>query len=515
MINELKIYFKDKYMSCITAFVVGITIYLPSMVLRLSNPDGYWNSETFKINYNWENALGRFGLRYVGRLLGSFSSSFLSIPINIFLLVIIGGLISSLLNINKKSKYLLITLLLMFSMSMSTTLSYHYSSVGYILSFLFSVIPVYIIFKTDNYLYTIISAILLTISISLYQAYIAVTIFLIIIKLIQLLLIDLENNEIIKYIAKSLIFGILGTSLYLLIAKNSQILFGVALDSGRGFSTMGNIGISQLPILISRAYTNWFDYYFTNNFITNSWYFKNIINIILYVSGFLAIIYIIYKNNIYKDKFKIILLTLIILTLPIALAIMSILSPEALSTDVTGLLMVPQTILFYVLIIVIFEEIKFKYIKPLMISLISLFLFIQIIYTTIFQSYMETSMRQSYTIANTMFTKISEEYGYTPGMKVAIINKPSNFYLDLANEHQRYILKGTPIVDGMFWSDHFGQQSSWINFLKNYMGIDFSYVLEDEFNNLISKSEFNQMGSFPNENSMVKKQDAIIIKLGD
>ena len=70
MINELKIYFKDKYMSCITAFVVGITIYLPSMVLRLSNPDGYWNSETFKINYNWENALGRFGLRYVGRLDG-------------------------------------------------------------------------------------------------------------------------------------------------------------------------------------------------------------------------------------------------------------------------------------------------------------------------------------------------------------------------------------------------------------------------------------------------------------
>ena len=32
---------------------------------------------------------------------------------------------------------------------------------------------------------------------------------------------------------------------------------------------MGTINISMLPELIIRAYTNWFDFYFTNSFINN------------------------------------------------------------------------------------------------------------------------------------------------------------------------------------------------------------------------------------------------------
>jgi len=115
----------------------------------------------------------------------------------------------------------------------------------------------------------------------------------------------------------------------------------------------------------------------------------------------------------------------------------------------------------------------------------------------------------------TFGNKISEKYEYIPGMKVAIVGKSDNFYMDLASEHQRYILKGTPIEYGMFWTDYFGQQSSWLNFLRNYMGIDFSLVDIKDFNNLISEKELKEMGSFPNKNSIVKIHDTVIIKLGE
>ena len=507
MINKLKNYFIDNYTICITSFIVGITIYLPSMILHLTNGDGYWNSETFKTNYFWENALGRYGLSFIGRLFGSYSSSTISIPVNIFLLIIVGGIICSLFDIKEKINYLLVNLLLMFSMSMSTTLSYHYSSIGYISSFLLAVISVYVAYYNKN---IFISILLLTFSISIYQGYIGVAITLIVMKLIQLII---KNEDVKPFLIKSLLYGIIGTILYLIIAKNGEFIFGVALHDSRGFSSMGEINISILPELFTRAYTNWFDFYFTNNFITNSWYYKNFINLILYVILLFIIIYKTYINKIYENKLNSILLIILIVTFPISLSIMSILSPHALSTDVTGLLMVPQTVLFYIFILVFIDH--FKYIKQISLSLLSAFIFIQILYTSIFINFMEISLRQSYTMANTMMYKISEKYEYIPGMKVAIVGKSDNFYMDLASEHQRYILKGTPIEYGMFWTDYFGQQSSWLNFLRNYMGIDFSLVDIKDFNNLISEKELKEMGSFPNKNSIVKIHDTVIIKLGE
>ena len=507
MINKLKNYFIDNYTICITSFIVGITIYLPSMILHLTNGDGYWNSETFKTNYFWENALGRYGLSFIGRLFGSYSSSTISIPVNIFLLIIVGGIICSLFDIKEKINYLLVNLLLMFSMSMSTTLSYHYSSIGYISSFLLAVISVYVAYYNKN---IFISILLLTFSISIYQGYIGVAITLIVMKLIQLII---KNEDVKPFLIKSLLYGIIGTILYLIIAKNGEFIFGVALHDSRGFSSMGEINISILPELFTRAYTNWFDFYFTNNFITNSWYYKNFINLILYVILLFIIIYKTYINKIYENKLNSILLIILIVTFPISLSIMSILSPHALSTDVTGLLMVPQTVLFYIFILVFIDH--FKYIKQISLSLLSAFIFIQILYTSIFINFMEISLRQSYTMANIMMYKISEKYEYIPGMKVAIVGKSDNFYMDLASEHQRYILKGTPIEYGIFWTDYFGQQSSWLNFLRNYMAIDFSLVNKHDFDNLISKKELDKMGAFPNENSIIKVHDTVIIKLGD
>ena len=507
MINKLKNYFIDNYTIGITSFIVGVTIYLPSMILHLTNGDGYWNSETFKTNYAWENALGRYGLSFIGKLFGNYSSSTISIPITIFLLIIIGGIICDLFNIKGKLNYLLVNILLMFSMSMSTTLSFHYSSIGYISSFLLAVLSVYVSYNNKN---LIVSALLLTFSISIYQGYIGVSITLIVMKLIQIII---NNEEIKPFLIKSLLYGIIGTILYLIIAKNGELLFGIGLIEGRGFSEMGTINISMLPELIIRAYTNWFDFYFTNSFINNSWYYKNFINLVLYLLLLFIIIYKTYINKIYENKLNLILLIILIITIPICLSIMSILSPHALSTDITGLLMVPQTVLFYIFIFVFIED--FKYIKQISILLLSAFVFIQIIYTSIFINFMETSLRQSYTMANTMMHKICDKYEYIPGMKVAIVGKADNFYFDLSNEHQRYILKGTPIKDGMFWNDYSGQQHGWINFLRNYMAIDFSIVYIDEFNSLINEKVLKEMGSFPNDNSIIKKDDIVIIKLGD
>ena len=506
---DAKNYFKERIAYLFSVFLLGIVVYLPMITHNLTNADGIWNSEHFKASYVWENALGRFGLRFVGKLIGNYTNASFSVPISILLIILSVSLICFLFEIKNKVSFVLVLLISLFSLSFVSTISYHYCSIAYFSAFLLSVICILLI-KYDSKVNILLSIISLIILLSLYQAYIGVSVVLGLFYVLKMIL--KQEKDVMKFVYKGLAFGVVGVGLYLIISKNSNLLFNVSIDSGRGFADMGKISLSSLPSLIKNAYDNSFNFYFNDVFVSNSWYFRGFINIVVVLLNLILSAFIFVKKEIYKDYKLSVLFVLIILVLPISLSLMVVVAPLAFDTSTTGILMVPQMFLTYVFLFVLIDTYDFnKVINIFSKVVLGVIVFTQILYASIFQNYLMNCFNETYTMANMILNKID----YTPDMKIVIQGKPESFYTSESLEHHRYILKGTPVSYGIFWHDYNGQENGWVKFYENYMSIKFSVVYMDEFEALSKEVNYDKMPSFPSEGSIVKVKDVVIVKLGE
>ena len=165
----------DEYkLAILVAFTVAIVIHLPLFTKNILTADVLLNTGYYS-GYSWEISLGRFGLYVVGLLKG-----FLVIPqLEIFLsiLLFIGSiiLIFDLFEIKNKVIQILCGILVSVSPIVSATLLFHYCSFAYSLAFFLSVLAIYLFVKSKHkFVKYVIPSFLITLSLSMYQAYLAI-----------------------------------------------------------------------------------------------------------------------------------------------------------------------------------------------------------------------------------------------------------------------------------------------------------------------------------------------------
>ena len=75
----------------------------------------------------------------------------------------------------------------------------------------------------------------------------------------------------------------------------------------------------------------------------------------------------------------------------------------------------------------------------------------------------------------------------------------------------------TGITDGyiFFSSDPNVDQDILVKILKDYCGLDYGYASREEKNKIIETDEFQSMPDWPAKDSLVVKDDMIILRLGD
>ena len=181
---------KNKNLLFLT-IIVGLIVHLPLLTKDILSADIILNN-TYYSGYSWEVSLGRFGLFIIGLL-----KNYIVIPhIEIFLSLILVSFISieliDLFKIKNKLLQILTCIILVVCPNISSTLLFNYCSLPYTYSFFASVTAIYTLIKANNkYIRIILPIILLVSALSMYQAYLPVSITLLVLYYLK----ELLNNE--------------------------------------------------------------------------------------------------------------------------------------------------------------------------------------------------------------------------------------------------------------------------------------------------------------------------------
>lgn len=329
---------KDDLFVIITALITGIINYIYLLTHNCLSHDGLFYGPVH-VSGNWEFDLGRPLLTVIDKLRGGLVAPNIIFSIGIICICITLILIKRIFKINKKIPLLLITIMLVTFPTIADTALYIFCFDSYCIAMLLSTLAVYMIIK-KKYIFAIIS---IASSLALYQAYISMTVTLLIIYYINE---TIDNKLDIKEFIKNILIIFVGMIIYYLCLKIGMKIFHRTLADYKGANELGLTTIINMPKNIILCYRDFYDYLFKDNIIINSFYKRNIYNMII-IFCFIFILIKILKRKTIKQNIITILLLMI---LPISICIINII---ASGTNIISL----TAIGFYALYILIINTI--------------------------------------------------------------------------------------------------------------------------------------------------------------
>jgi len=270
--------------------ILVLAIYLPFSINELTNPDGILNSTSYIYDTSgaWEMTLGRFGIMLINKLkLGVVSPNLMALMYAV-VLPIISFIICEILRLKKYLIRFLVGLLVIFSPNTINTFVLYYTADAYLISYFLTVFSVYIADKYKKSYF--IPIICIFMSLHLFQGYISVTIMLCLLVILKNILIDeIDAKKILSKILKFILIGISAVVLYLVSVKILQNILEIDMLEVEGYNMMGKIDLFNMPQLIKSSYYNFYQYFFGENFLNNSWGARNVINWIMFLLIFIMI----------------------------------------------------------------------------------------------------------------------------------------------------------------------------------------------------------------------------------
>jgi hypothetical protein len=295
-----------------------------------------------------------------------------------------------------------------------------------------------------------------------------------------LFIIDVLNN---KSDLKKLIFNMLtvfiGLILYFVILKGLFLVFHRTFADYKGASSFGFVSlIKSLPISILNCYKDFYQYFFTDMIIYNKHYFRNIINIIMFVLFFITFIKVLIKLD---NKNKPFLLLSIIL-LPICVNVMDVIS----GSNITAMTCVSYIFIYILMIIVIYNYLSIKTIKSIFYILIVI-----LSYTYLLSSNSTFMVRNEihnsfYYKCNELLIKIKNTNGYNEDLPI-MINDIFKYESDFLPKSNGFIA-----LQSETFENHVGLKGYSI-FYKRYFGEDITMVDKDTYLNIIETDEYKNM----------------------
>lgn len=502
----------------IVTFTIGVCLYIRMITQWMANPDCVWEGLVLKKNYAWESALGRFGIEIINKFKGFFQYPAIQTIFNIFLMACIAVLLINMFEVKNVYIGCLIGALLVLSPSFCSTLTYYYAADSYTLAYCLAVLFVYILIYKQGKLWLLISSAFLAFSMLIYQAYIGTAITLCLLYLLYLLLCKAADWKIIlRRSGRFLAGGVLGTAGYLVAFRFFCFIYYVTPVSARGFDSMGKTFFLNLPASVVNAYRGFYDYFLTDNLYNNTWHLRGKTNFVVLSLLLAAIMISVVKRHIYKNWRQALLTLILLVLLPAAFMSIVMLAPEVSIYDVTGILMLPHMNFLYIfLLILVFTEGEDSVRAALQwasLGACGWIVFTLGLYTQVFQNCMELDMNRSYALAQRIVIEVEALPDYTPGMKLVIGGSPEQGNYPRSYDEMYYVVKGTAAVYGYFWDSHNGRQNCWNNFLRQYLGVQYSTCSGDELSLIENSTEYADMPFFPAEGSVRMFGDTAVVKL--
>ena len=489
----------------IAALLVGLFAHLYKITNWLPN----WDSLVFRYDEQNMVSMGRWFLPVVCSF-----SSFYDLPfLNGILAIVFHALgavvICRMLNIKKKITASLIGAVIVSFPTVTSVMMYNYVADGYSIAFFISCLAaLYMTKEKPRYL---LSAVLIALSVGIYQAYITVTIMLVLLYLIdEMIFKNASFKVIIKKIVSMLLTGILGVALYGIILKVILGIMSIELIDYQGASSTASLSnfdiLASLYVIKETFRKCFFD-------LSGGLNVYVVLNAVVLIFTALYYIISIIKNKVYKNPANLVMVIILGVMLIFGAGALAFVNP---SVDYHNLMLMGYA-MFYLLFLIIYERGEETKEKHSVVKCWSVLLIAFII------------IANQVVIANVSYHKAQIAYEKSYGVLVRIAGRieqtPENEKCDkilvvgALDNSDAYSVNLTPditgITDGYIIrkDDEIVGQSVLASALNDYCGKNFKFLSGEEKKNLIQSEEVQAMEVWPSKNCVAVIDDTIVIKL--
>ena len=506
IINKIKNNILPQWKICfISAVVIGLITHLYKITNWLPN----WDSLVFRYDAQNMLSMGRWFLPVASGI-----SSFYDLPWLTGLMAILfhalGAVaIVEIFEVKKAVTACLIGATVVSFPTVTSVMMYNYVADAYALSFLFAVLAA--LFLTKEKPKYLISVILIALSVGIYQAYITVTIMLLLCFLIiKALSKDTKIKELFIFVGKFLLTGVLGMVLYYVALTLLLKLTKTTLLDYQGFGDAASLSGINIYASLYTIKESFFGYFFDFSNGINAF---SIINIVIVLTS--AILYLahIIKNKI--GLLKSLIIAAFVAFLPVGASVLSFLNS---SIDYHNLMKM-GFLIFYLLFILIyekidFEKINFQAIKSWSVLVISaVLIFNYIIIANVSYHKLNMSYEKSIGSLNRIADRIEQTDGANECDSVLVLGAldnseaySSNLPPDMTGTTDGFIIRADDEIVG---------QSVLCSALNDYCGKEYKFLSGEEKQELLDKIDENNLSNWPDKNSIQIISNVIIIKLGD
>jgi len=505
--------------------VLGVTallVYLPFMADQLNNADDFMMGVNYHPqSYDWENAQGRFWLRWLDEWRGGLVFPSLIVGISIIMLLLIVVLLWKIFGCEHKAERILIGCFILFSPSAVNTLTYYYCADSYMLAYLSAILSAALLIKGKSWYSVVSGAVLLCFSLGIYQTYIVTAITICEMWAILEILGGKNIKWIMKRIFRFLIGGSGGVGLYLIFLSVLEWIGYLKMTETRGMDNiLGNMFLN-LFYSVRMAYEVSYDYFFTDNILYNSWRGRVYFNWVILVGLLLMMGIHIWKKQLWKHVVHLVILLVLVCIFPVVLSLIVVAAPKASVYAETGMLMLSGMNLAYVLFVLMVSKTRtfFKIFGRMAWNVFFLpgiiIAVIQILFIGSFAKVIQLEQRKTEMLVYLMEERLEEIDGYRSGQKVLVVGRPQWGNYPITDEMLSTITKGMISSYTLTFGGDEQISSGWIQLFQYFGGVKYQECSAEEREEILSSDEIKTMENFPAETSVKRFGDILVIKLSD
>lgn len=491
-------------------FFAGLLVGFLAHLYKITNWIPNWDGLVFRYDAQNMLALGRWFLPVVCSFSSFYDLPFLNGLIAIIFHALGAVCICRILNIQKKITAFLIGAVIVSFPAVTSVMMYSYVADGYSIAFFLSTLAA--LFMTKEKPGYVPAAVLIALSTSIYQAYITVTIMLVLFKLIDDVIYHRTDvGVVLKKSAFMLLSGILGLALYGIILKVLLTILSVDLLDYQGIASSA----SSLPIDLPASL-----YVVKETFLTCFFDWSNGANVYVCLNAFVLIATLAYsllyvaKSKLYQKPASIITLLILCALLIIGAGALAFINA---GVDYHNLMRMGYAV-FYLFFLSLYERgtdtnEKHTCIKCWLVFLTGL-----------------TLIANQVVIANASYHKAQMAYEKSYGVLIRIADRIEQtpeaeecdrlLVIGALDNSQSYSVnlppKITGITDGYILraDNEVVNQSILCSALSDYCEKNYVFVSGGEKEAMVQRADIQAMGTWPASDCIAVIDNTVIIKLG-
>ncbi len=506
VLKKLNTYILPQWKVCFfTALLVGVLAHVYKITNWLPN----WDSLVFRYDSQNMIALGRWFLPVVCSFSSFYDLPFLNGIIAVLFHALGAVCICRILHVEKKITAGLIGAVIVSFPTVTSVMMYNYVADGYSIAFFLSAFAA--LYMTKEKPKYFLASLLIALSVGIYQAYITVTIMLVLLKLIdESVYQGTSFSAVLKKAVCILLSGILGMALYSIILKVLLGIFSVELLDYQGMgatASLSNIDIAGSLYIIKETFIKcFFDISCGVNIFV-------VLNVLIFLFTLFCYVKQIIMNKLYKNASCIFMIVILTVMLFLGAGALAFINP---SVDYHNLMLMGYVI-FYLFFILVYERgteknEKVAASKCWMVLLLAVTLISnQIVIANVSYHKAQMAYEKSYGVLMRIADRIDETPGSEACDKILVIGalEDSDAYSvtltpDITGITDGYILRADDETVG---------QSVLCSALNDYSGKNYTFISGEEKKKILKREDIKSMHKWPQKDCVTILDNIIVIKL--